>query len=159
MHVNFDYQIDANSGRLRPEVTFPIVNLVEFGMDAPHKQLDFAIVELGPGADGSIAGDRFGSVAIGLSGNLLSPSTLLTVIQHPDGEPKKIAAGPLIRLKDQFLLYSNLDTLGGSSGAPVFAADGSQVAVHTNGGCDRIGTNQGVSLKVIKERNASSIIK
>jgi hypothetical protein len=159
MHVNFNYQLAANSTHLRPETSFPIVRLVEFGMDAQHAKLDFAIAELGPGADGGAAGDQFGTVSIDPSGQWLTASALLTVIQHPDGLPKKVAAGPLVKLKDEFLLYSNLDTLGGSSGAPVFAADGSQVAVHTNGGCDKIGTNQGVSLKIIKQRNASNIIK
>src|SRR5262249_19734331 len=56
MHVNFDYQIARATGKVRPDVSYPVVRLVEYGFDAGGKGLDFAIIELGAGGDGTPPG-------------------------------------------------------------------------------------------------------
>jgi V8-like Glu-specific endopeptidase len=159
MHVNFNYQVDASTGRLRSPISYKVRSLVEFGFEFPGQKLDYAIVELESGSDGVSPGKRFGIAAMDTSGKMSRTTETLTIIQHPNGAPKKIAAGPFATIDDDYFLYRNLDTLGGSSGSGVYNASGHIVAVHTNGGCDSVGTNRGLALNAIAKRNASKLIK
>jgi endonuclease G len=58
----------------------------------------------------------------------------LTIIQHPNGEPKQVCVreNRLIKRTNDVLWYST-DTLGGSSGSPVFNNDWFVVALHHSG--------------------------
>lgn len=61
---------------------------------------------------------------------------MLCIIQHPEGKPKKVEAGPLTAFKEEKIGYNDIDTLGGSSGAAIIQfPTGKIVGVHTNGGC------------------------
>jgi len=85
-------------------------------------------------------------------------STKLAIIQHPEAKPKVIAFGKLASSKGGKIYYSNLDTLGGSSGSGILNDSGSLVGVHTNGGCSKSGgTNSGWNISNIIQ--ASSILK
>jgi hypothetical protein len=159
MLLNFNYQVDGNDvrHRVRPAVSFPIVKLLEYGFEA-SKSLDYAIIELGRNPAGRLPSDIFAITAIDATDAGLAAANVLTILQHPAGEPKKIMAGPKKETKNEWLYYSDLDTIGGSSGSGVLAETGKVIAVHTNGGCTKAGgANRGVTLQAIK--TVSQIIK
>ena len=112
---------------------------------------DYAVVRLGRNSDGQLPGEVFGTLRVAAS-DLATPGTVLCLIQHPNGLPKKIHAGPLRDNMAGRITYATLDSLGGSSGSPILGPDGRIVGVHTNGGCDPIGGfNSGVAIGVIKQ--------
>jgi V8-like Glu-specific endopeptidase len=83
---------------------------------------------------------------------------MLTIIQHPDGNPKKIAAGAKLGSTEQEISYGDVDTRGGASGSGIINQDGRVIGVHTTGGCfDTGGSNSGVTLLGI--RRVSKVIK
>ena len=159
MYVNFNYELDAQTGQARKPVRYDIDSLVEFGFDPAHQNLDFAVAKLKPGKDGSLPGNRFGQALLDTTASGLAPATTLTLIQHPNGMPKKIAAGPVSQFSNDTLTYENLDSLGASSGAGVYDSAGKIIGIHTNGGCPPAGMNSGLLLRAISSRHVSSIIK
>jgi len=77
-------------------------------------------------------------------------SAKLAIIQHPQAKPKVIAIGKLANSSGGKIYYSNLDTLGGSSGSGILNDSGSIIGVHTNGGCSASGgTNSGSTIASI----------
>jgi V8-like Glu-specific endopeptidase len=112
--------------------------------------LDYAILRL----DGT-PGSTWGIASVATS----DPSTgaAITIIGHPNRQPKKIEAGTVASFSTNYLRYGNVDTLGGSSGSGVINSSGQIVGVHTNGGCTATGgTNSGVRISRI--RAVSSIL-
>lgn len=151
--LNFDYQYPPVGTSTRPEVVYPVIRLLEHRLGT---NLDFAFVEVGRGADGRFPSARFGQARMDASDAGLTGAMNLTVIQHPAGNPKKVAAGQGVSIKPPFLQYTDVDTLGGSSGSGVLDQRGVLVAVHTNGGCTQDGgRNSGLSLKAIKPVSAT----
>ncbi len=142
--VNIRYQVNGATGALRRPDVFPIARLVE------HRNggLDYAIVELGPNTVGKQATDLYPAAQVATREAL--PLELVGVVQHPDGLPKKVAAGHVWRAAGTNVYYDDIDTLGGSSGSAVRDADGKVLAVHTNGGCtSTAGANRGVATAAI----------
>lgn len=124
MHVNFNYQVNS-AGVLQPAQAFAVTQLIEHRLNG----LDFAIVRLAGNP-----GDTYGWTSI--AANDANVGDMLCIIQHPNGEPKKIEAGPCYHLHDDRVGYDDIDTLPGSSGSGILrASDGRLVGVHTNGGC------------------------
>jgi Trypsin-like peptidase domain len=84
------------------------------------------------------------------------PSDLLAVIQHPRGGPKMIAEGHYDGVCGGVIVYADLDTLVGSSGAGVLTWSGYLLGVHSDGDCDvdGSGTNRGSSAAAIVEASA-----
>ncbi len=80
------------------------------------------------------------------------PTEALAIVQHPRGQPKVIAEGQFLGSCDQ-LLYYDVDTLVGSSGAGVLNRQGHLLGVHTNGDCDESGNgaNSGWTAEAIVE--------
>lgn len=150
MVVNLNYQVDGEIGSVRKASEYGVHSLVEHSIDG----LDYAIVRLGDFRKGDSAYVKtYATLKIK---DLVSEETL-AIIQHPQGEPKKIEAGTFLVANKNDLFYSNIDTHGGSSGSGVRDENGHVVGVHTNGGCTRIGgANKGVSLKAIS--NVSSLL-
>jgi len=118
MVVNFNYQISAQSGNVRETTTFPIVQLLEFAFEK-SASMDYAIIQMGRDASGRLPGQGFEIAELDTSDTAASLGDTLTIIQHPNGETKKVAAGPLASASGNYLFYKNLDTLGGSSGIPI----------------------------------------
>jgi V8-like Glu-specific endopeptidase len=146
MKVNFNFQVDATTHQPRPDESWPVSELLEFRLGT----LDFAIVRLGRNAQGELPGDRFGSLSVAAA-DLLTEGATLCVIQHPNGLPKKIEAGPLQHNQGGQISYDSIDTLGGSSGSPILSELGEVVGVHTNGGCSAFsGANFGVAIGAIQ---------
>ncbi|MGH0343934.1 trypsin-like serine peptidase [Sinorhizobium meliloti] len=146
--VNFKYQRDRQTGANRTPDTFPIVKLVEYrkGPDA----LDYAIVELGKNDENVLPGERYSPAKLLVRDGVLDE--LLTIIQHPQGDPKKIEAGKLLSFDARDLFYSDIDTHGGSSGSGIRNSAGAVIGVHTNGGCVQDvpdSANRGVSMTAI----------
>jgi len=134
IHVNFNYQVDP-MGVLKQEESFAVTELVEYRLGG----IDFAIVRLA-----GTPGIKYGST--GISTTDAAPGDMICLIQHPQGLPKRIEAGPAYHLHDSRIGYDSVDTLGGSSGSGILRSpDGKIVGVHTNGGCDpqMIGHNHG----------------
>jgi V8-like Glu-specific endopeptidase len=148
MHVNFNYQIDATTHQPRSADVYAVVRLTEHRLGS----LDYAVAELGVGADGALPGSRYAAGSVDASTNALAQLSQLTVIQHPNGVPKRIAAGTQLRLANNSIYYSDIDTLGGSSGAGVINQAGQVIGVHTNGGClPTGGENSGVTANAISQ--------
>lgn len=157
MHVNFNYQRDGSQCAnpadprtcpVRTADAYPILRLLE------HRRgsLDYAIVELGPGADGQLPGQHYAPTAYDASSLGLAQANLLTIIQHPNGVPKRIGAGRQLRISGNSVFYSQIDTLGGSSGAGVLDQTGKVIGIHTNGGCTETGgENSGVILRAVAQ--------
>jgi hypothetical protein len=159
MVANFNYQIDGSdpSGqRERTPDVYPIMSLVEYGADPAFGGLDYAIVELGRDVRGRLPGDDYAIAHMDVSASTLQKLTMVTLIQHPNGELKKVEAGTGIRITAEHLEYDDLDTEGGSSGAGAFSQDGRIVGVHVEGGCKAshgVG-NKAVPLSKISVRSA-----
>ncbi len=139
MHVNFNYQVDAN-GNLKQEQSYPILELVEYRING----LDFAVARLGgnPGATWGTTPISAVNPAIG---------DMLCIIQHPQGLPKRIEAGPASDVANNNIYYDDIDTQGGSSGSGILNEHGRICGVHTNGGCHlpNIGNNRGLQIEAI----------
>jgi V8-like Glu-specific endopeptidase len=153
MRVNFNYQVNEETGEIRPGEAFPVEELLEFRLAG----LDFAIVRVGPNEAGQLPGETYGTLATAAE-DLVAEGAMLCLIQHPNGVPKRIEAGPMLRNTSGQISYDSLDTQGGSSGSPILSDSGELVGVHTNGGCTSFsGFNFGVAIGAI--RNASSIVE
>jgi len=151
MRVNFKYQINGGTNQVRAGESFPVVELIEHRLGG----LDFAIARLGANADGVLPGAKYGRIQVAAQ-DLTEDAAILCVIQHPNGSPKKVEAGPMRDNQGGRITYDSLDTLGGSSGAPVLSLAGELVGVHTNGGCSAFsGFNYGVAIGAIREASGS----
>jgi V8-like Glu-specific endopeptidase len=162
MEVYFNYQLDSNSGDLREGKMYEAAKLEEYGFDrtAVHgHKLDFAILRLLPNKEGKLPGEQFRVAMYNTARESRDNASILAIIQHPAGSPKKVDAGSGIEPpRDLLLRYNDLDSQGGTSGAGVLDQAGELVAVHTNGGCTELGGyNYGVTLHAIDQ--ASDLIK
>ena len=153
MKVNFNYQINAVTRKLRVEESFPITEMVEHFYD---DRRDFAILRLGKNSANQFPGEKFGRLKVATK-NLAEPGAMLCIIQHPaigneaEAGVKKVEAGPLNKNEYGEISYNSLDTNGGSSGAPILSLEGLIVGIHTRGGCTKFnGANVGVAIEVIR---------
>lgn len=140
MRLNFNFQEDP-SGNMRPEQSFPIIQLIEYRLGG----IDMAVCRIG-GNPGAI----FGRTRVSIDDAALND--MICIIGHPAGLPKRIEAGPATDLTGDAIRYNDIDTLGGNSGSGVLHANSdSLVGVHTNGGCNMAGTgsNSGVRITSI----------
>jgi Trypsin-like peptidase domain len=85
-----------------------------------------------------------------------SATDLLAIIQHPRGAPKVIGEGRFLDTCDAILIYSDLDTLVGSSGAGVLNQQGHFLGIHVGGDCaeDGSGSNRGWSAQSVVQASA-----
>ncbi|HEY1394672.1 MAG TPA: serine protease [Roseateles sp.] len=147
MKLNFRYQRPPTGSSIRTAIAYPIVSLVEHRLGG----LDYAIVETGKGDDGNYPSKLFGTTNVSSSAEVLKAASLLTVIQHPDGNPKMVATGKQHSVALPYLQYSDVDTRGGASGAGVLEQGGNLIAVHVLGGCKASGgSNSGVTASSIR---------
>lgn len=73
----------------------------------------------------------WGSIPMERSSFTVKPGDQAFVIHHPDGEPKQVSLDDtdILAIKATVIHYSS-DTMGGSSGAPVFDRRGRLIALH-----------------------------
>ena len=98
-----------------------------------HPALDFALVAVNPRSTEGTALAEFGWLTLNPEPGKAFVGEYLTIIQHPRGEPKQICVRENRLLKyapgEPWLWYQT-DTVGGSSGAPVFNTNWDVVALH-----------------------------
>jgi endonuclease I/V8-like Glu-specific endopeptidase len=133
--VEFNYQDDLR-GELLPAVRFRLQPNTFFET-SPLNLLDFTVVAVAEVAEDGTALSSFGFNPLGaLEGEILAGESV-TIIQHPNGEPKQIALRENLVLKfpkerDDFLHYQT-DTTPGSSGSPVYNDQWELIALHHAG--------------------------
>jgi len=158
LHLNFNYQRTKEPPHdIRTPDVYPIVDLVEYGHELPTvegRRLDYAILRIGKDISGSLPSmSKYPPNDLDASKATLLATSFVTIPQHPDGEPKKVEAGPIKGTPGILIKYADLDTLGGSSGSPIINDAGRIVGVHIAGGCELATqrANTGVSLWAISQ--------
>lgn len=128
--AQFDMELDA-LGDAKP--------IAEFRLEPDRlfhtlADLDFTVVAVAASGQRGEPLSRYGFLPlIGATGKVVD-GEWLTIIQHPGGEPKQVCVreNRLLTRTDDVLWYST-DTLGGSSGSPVFNNTWQVVALHHKG--------------------------
>jgi V8-like Glu-specific endopeptidase len=144
--VIFNYQVNGQTKLTRSGQSFPIKKLIEYRKGG----LDYAIVELGPNASNQMPAE-LGYQPAALASVLAAKNKRIAIIQHPQGDPKKIEAGIVESYSGPAIYYGDIDTYGGSSGSGVLDENGDIIGVHTNGGCHAAGgANKGFQINAIK---------
>ena len=131
--VEFNFEEDAN-GRLMAHNTYQVVPAPAF-VTSPVGELDCTILNVAE-ADGQPPLASWGTLTLGYDdADGVAVGAHVTIIQHPQGGPKKIAAtaNEVVNIYDQRLQYMT-DTMGGSSGSPVFNDKWKVIAIHHSGG-------------------------
>ncbi len=139
--VEFNFQAGLD-GRARTPVRFAL-EPETFFVTSPAKELDFAVVAVAEQAEAGEQLAEFGFNPLGALEDEILAGESVTIIQHPNGEPKQIALRENLVLKfpeagDQFLHYQT-DTTPGSSGSPVYNDQWEVVALHHSGFARRDG--------------------
>lgn len=145
-YVVFNYQKVRGASDMAPAEHVKILSVVEQTLGG----LDFGIIKL----EGK-PGLKYGFTHINNSEVL--NGALLTIIQHPSGNPKMVDVGHRVGSRmDVYMTYGDLDTEPGSSGSGILNETGEVVGVHTNGGCTSVGgENAGVMMTEIAKVSAT----
>lgn len=129
--AEFDYALDTY-GEPMPTALF---SLQPEALFVTSEALDFTVVAVKPVSRGgavSLAG--FGWLPFIAQVGKVLEGEWLTIIQHPGGGRKSVCVRENRFLKrDVDVLWYSTDTLGGSSGSPVFNNDWQVVALHHSG--------------------------
>ncbi|MDX1930444.1 MAG: DNA/RNA non-specific endonuclease [Pirellulaceae bacterium] len=116
-----------------------------------NKELDFAIVSVGKSTGGTL--DPFGWLYLNPQPGKAFVGEFLTIIQHPNGERKQVCVRENRLLKydesGPYVWYQT-DTVGGSSGSPVFNNSWEVVALH-HSGVPRTEVRNGVTVYLTKD--------
>lgn len=128
--VEFDYLIGLD-GEPFPTAFYDFVPQEFFLTD---KHLDFTLIAVNPAPDDGRELEEFGWIHLFADEGKAIKGEYMTIIQHPNGEPKQIAMreNELIDVLEDFLIYQT-DTAPGSSGSPVFNYQWEVVALHHSG--------------------------
>ena len=128
--AEFDFALDAQDRPL-PVKPFELDPDAFFLTDAP---LDFSLVAVRPEGRGGEPLAAFGYLPLIAQVGKVVEGEWLTIVQHPNAEAKKLCVreNRLLDRTDDVLWYST-DTMGGSSGSPVFNNDWQVVALHHSG--------------------------
>ncbi|WP_448577618.1 DNA/RNA non-specific endonuclease [Thermaurantiacus sp.] len=128
--IEFDYALDCAGDplapymfRLRPDRLF-----------ATSKPLDYTVVAVEPVNRDGVDLSRFGFLPLIAQVGKIVEGEWLTIIQHPAGDRKAVCVreNRFLKRSDDTIWYST-DTLGGSSGSPVFNNEWQVVALHHAG--------------------------
>lgn len=133
--IQFGYEVDIN-GTIRDGKRFQLIPSEAFITDP---ELDFTLIAVAEKSeDGEVNLADYGFLRLDPTLHKIEPEEFVTVIQHPEGQPKQIAirenrvlqiGDRQDALKDNFLWYAS-DTAPGSSGSPVLNDNWQVVAVH-----------------------------
>lgn len=158
--VEFNFEEDAN-GRLMAHNTYNVDTKSAF-VTSPVELLDCTILKISE-AEGEPPLASWGMLPLGYSeGDKVSVGAHVTIVQHPQGGPKKIAAtaNEVVNIYDRRLQYMT-DTMGGSSGSPVFNDSWKVIAIHHAGGNiikndrqERFFANEGILFSYIMRDSA-----
>ncbi len=125
--AEFDYEVDR-WGADRPVTRFALRWL---DLTSPEQQLDYTLLRIGERVEGAKTLSQFGRCPLSAAGDKHSLGELVNIIQHPNGERKQVVIreNRLVNRFDNALHYV-ADTLGGSSGSPVFNDQWEVIALH-----------------------------
>jgi endonuclease G, mitochondrial len=129
--AQFDYETDLQDRPTGP-VDFAL-NPQQLLYTSP--ELDFTVVAVAArSTDGEQNLEQFGWLPLLDTPGKSFEGEWLTIVQHPSGERKQLCVreNRLLKRADDVLWYST-DTLGGSSGSPVYNNDWFVVALHHSG--------------------------
>lgn len=129
-YLDFNYQL-GEDGKLLPAYRFRINNKGLFITSDSDSGLDFTLIEVIPDVVNGKSLDDFGwNRLFGERGKAVTGEAMV-VIQHPQGEVKKVALrnNKLLSIFEDFLQYET-DTLQGSSGGLVCNISLEVVALH-----------------------------
>ncbi|MGR9079516.1 trypsin-like peptidase domain-containing protein (plasmid) [Rhizobium leguminosarum] len=150
--IEFNYENDAAGQKIASHVVPGDVGTIrsdpadDWGVISTSEPLEFAPLDLASNIATPVAAER------------------AFILQHPDGDPKRLAftRNRIASLTERRVYYLT-DTRGGSSGSPVFDAQGKLIALHRAGGepqklagVDPIKKNEGVRMDVIAQAIASA---
>ena len=146
--LEFDFYT-REDGTTGPTISFTLQPEVFFVTDAP---LDFTLVAVADAnQDGVSVEDRGWIPLIGPSGKAVTGERM-SIIQHPNGEPQQVTVHDNILVdvdpSSAFLHYET-DTMGGSSGSPVFSNTWDLVALHHAAVAE---SNEGIRISSIVRR-------
>ena len=133
--AQFDYQLALDD--VPEAITEFKFDPATFFWTSPDQELDVSLIAIGPRITGEKPLERFGWTALSSAQDKHAEGDHVTVIEHPEGDYKQIALREnrvIGRGKKGVTLYYAADTLGGSSGSPVFNDDFEMVALHHAGG-------------------------
>ncbi|KAB8330708.1 hypothetical protein SD80_029085 [Scytonema tolypothrichoides VB-61278] len=133
--AQFGYEMDI-SGKIHQGKAFELTPEEAFITDP---ELDFTLVAVAETSDdGETSLADYGFLRLDPTLHKVEPLEFVTIIQHPDGQPKQIAIreNKVLKigdhqdaLKDNFLWYAS-DTAPGSSGSPALNDNWQVVAIH-----------------------------
>ena len=133
--IQFSYETDIN-GRIQQGQMFGLMPEEAFITDSEHDFTLVAVAEVSDDGENSLA--DYGFLRLDPNPHKVRPDEFVTIIQHPDGQPKQIAIRENKVLKigdrqdalmDSFIWYAS-DTAPGSSGSPALNDNWQVVAVH-----------------------------
>ena len=131
--AEFGYEFDI-AGNPKPTARFAL-QPDRFFFTSPQDVLDFSFVAVAPvdSVSGRSLSD-FGWLRLNGQVGKVTVAEWVSIIQHPSGLPKQVAAreNQLLKIADTTLLYAT-DTAPGSSGSPVFNDSWQVVALHHSG--------------------------
>jgi V8-like Glu-specific endopeptidase len=149
----FDYSIEnkgENQGSVRTLANPGLVAWSKYSEFDPGDQggqpqlaeLDFALLRLSEPVGNEVVGNPIapdedstrGWIAVSSQPPVLKPKSIMVILQHPKGEPLKLAQGMFTALnKNETRIRYDADTDSGSSGSPCFDANLNLVAIHHGG--------------------------
>ncbi len=163
----FNYQLNAE-GNMQPTAEYRLDASVFYS--SPENELDYTLVKIMDDPQNPLS--EWGHLNLD---NFSNPqeNQRVNIIQHPNGDPMKIALPDrIIGTRAQYLYYI-ADTQEGSSGSPVFNQHWEVIALHHGGKSqngtegdyqineagDRQPANEGISIKkIIEDLQSENII-
>jgi V8-like Glu-specific endopeptidase len=139
--VAFDYEEDMQ-GQIRNQ-TFYQVDASTYRSDPT---LDYALVRLNPASNNTPL-SNWGALEPRIE-PLPAVEDYVTIVQHPEGNPKQLSFDRISKVENDYLLYK-ADTLGGSSGSPVMDSNWKVLALH-HGSLNKEDANRGTLMRAIK---------
>lgn len=166
--LEFDYKVRVPGKPAAPGRTYRVTSILETSPPSPAdavpppkpteaslKELDYAFLRVdGAPGDEVVDGKPRGWGEIAALGHVILSGTDLTIVQHPDGGPMKVAFDEVLAVNNgRTRVTYTTNTEGGSSGSPCFNADWQIVALHHSGD-PRLETpaqyNEGIPLATIR---------
>lgn len=158
LRVQFDYELNVNQSTI-PTTSFSF-DPDKFFLTDPENELDFTIIAIGDKVEGQKKLSNFGYCSLLDNDGKHVLSEFVNIIQHPNGNYKQVVLreNQIVGRLETFLYYS-ADTMGGSSGSPVFNDEWQAIALHHWGGSSRPSANGKHRGDINEGVRISSIVK